>query len=255
MASSKSKAGFTGGASSFASVDRLMEGEFTVEAADLIRIVLGFLTAQGLHESAKTLRKESGVGFDSSDAGGGGFIQKRMVAQSIRQGDWNTVFQATILMQEANEKADKSVSSRILTHITEQIILELAEEDKSLNLAYSLLKTHRDALDQIPEEESDESQKEKQAKRSKKSSQGFSKARSLELRLAAIAGNPAKYADMNARRELLYGNSRSKHDRREALAKIVDVKRDIPLNRLPTLIQQAMKWQSHTGQLPWIKEV
>ncbi|KAL3912198.1 MAG: hypothetical protein SGILL_006978, partial [Bacillariaceae sp.] len=36
---------------------------------------------------------------------------------------------------------------------------------------------------------------------------------------------------------------------------IVDVKRDIPLNRLPTLIQQAMKWQSHTGQLPWIKEV
>jgi hypothetical protein len=50
---------------------RRMEGEFTVEASDMVRIILGFLTAQGLHESAKVLRKESGIGFTN------GVIQKR----------------------------------------------------------------------------------------------------------------------------------------------------------------------------------
>jgi len=41
----------------------------------------------------------------------------------------------------------------------------------------------------------------------------------------------------------------------EELALTIEDQREIPLNRLPTLIQQAMKWQSHTGQLPWIREV
>jgi WD40 repeat-containing protein SMU1 len=230
----------------FSSVDRLMEGEFTVEASDLIRIVLGFLTSQGLQETAKCLRKESGIGFDSSV----GMIQKKVISNAIRQGDWGTVFQATVLMQEGNSSDDG-----ILTRIAEQVILELAEEDKCLNLAYSLLKTHREALDQIPEEDGDEDESKKE-KHKKKSTVApiFSKARSLEQRLAAIAGNPTKYADTTARQEVLF-TSQSKQDRRDALAQMVEDRREIPLNRLPTLVQQAMKWQSHTGQLPWIKEV
>lgn len=240
----------------YASVDRIMDGEFTVEAADLIRLVLGFLTSQGLHESARTLRQESGIGFSD-----GGMIQKRRVAQSIRQGDWGAVFQATVLLQEdKDDQQENKLGGMILTRIAEQVILELAEEDSSLNLAYSLLKAHREALDGIPEddEQDGDDNQDAETRKSKKkisSSSKLSKARSLEQRLAAIAGNPAKYSDPVARQEILFGTSLTKRDRREILAQMVEKRRDIPLNRLPTLIQQAMKWQSHTGQLPWIKEI
>jgi hypothetical protein len=238
--------------SSFAPVDRLIEGEFTVEAADLIRIVLAFLTSQGLHESARTLRKESGIGFAE-----GSMLQKRVVAQSIRQGNWGDVFQATVLLQEDDHPGDDD--TKILTRIAEQVILELAEEEKNLNLAYSLLKTYREALDRVPEmeeEQVDESAEKHEKKKSSSSSASkFSKARSLEQRLAAIAGNPAKYSDVTVRQETLYGKILTKKHRRELLAKMAEECREIPLDRLPTLIQQAMKWQSHTGQLPWIKEI
>ncbi|KAG7370744.1 WD40 repeat-containing protein [Nitzschia inconspicua] len=238
--------------SSFPTVDRLMDGEFTVEAADLIRIILGFLTSQGLHESARTLRKESGIGFTDN-----GMIHKRRVAQSIRQGDWGAVFQATVLLQEDEQD---NYDSMILARIAEQVIMELAEEDTSLNLAYSLLKTHREVLDRIPEDEENDTdgnqdRKERKKKATLSSSNTLSKARSLEQRLAAIAGNPSKYSDITARQEVLYGKSLRKKERREILANMVEERRDIPLNRLPTLIQQAMKWQSHTGQLPWIREI
>jgi WD40 repeat-containing protein SMU1 len=248
-----------------------MEGEFTVEASDMVRIILGFLTAQGLHESAKVLRKESGIGFTN------GVIQKRTVAQSIRDGDWGVVLKATTLLQEDDDDdnhdevheddayAEKKkigkdkvsdYESRILTRIAEQVILELAEDDKNMNLAYSLLKTHHASLDHIVEEEATRS--------SSGGADKITKARNLEQKLAAIAGNPAKYSDITKRQEFLYGGTTtttttttksSKQDRRENLAQVVEKKREIPLNRLPTLIQQAMKWQAHTGQIPWIKEV
>lgn len=261
----------------FAYLDRLMEGEFTVESSDIVRLVLAFLTAQGLHESARVLRMESGVGFRD-----GGMIQKGVVAQSIRQGDWGSVLKATVLLQEGTDEIgggggddDKAralgVGQRdmIPTRIAEQVILELAEEDNSLNLAYSLLKVHRDGLDQVVEieEEDDDDDDDgdgegddKEKKRSKKASSSkgltkMSKARSLEQRLAAIAANPTKFSNFKARQDVLYGKKNSKKSRRETLARMVEDQRDIPLNRLPTLIQQAMKWQSHTGQLPWIKEV
>jgi WD40 repeat protein len=242
-----------------------MEGEFTVESSDIVRLILAFLTAQGLHESARVLRKESGVGFRE-----GGMIQKRVVAESIRQGDWGSVLKATVLLQEraeaGNDKARTvggGYSDMIPTRIAEQVILELAEEDKNLNMAYSLLKVHRDGLDQVveSEEEDEEGDEEDNNGRNRSrvtSSKGLakiSKARSLEQRLAAIAANPTKFSDAKARQEVLYGKKYSRKSRRETLARIVERQKDIPLNRLPTLIQQAMKWQSYTGQLPWIKEV
>jgi WD40 repeat-containing protein SMU1 len=237
--------------SSFPVVDRLIEGEFTVEAADLIRIVLAFLTSQGLHESARTLRKESGIGFTK-----GAMLQKRMVAQSIRQGNWGSVLQATVLLQEDNDHPGDSSTNILLTRVAEQVILELAEEDKSMNLAYSLLKTYREALDRVPEEDEHEDKSEiKHDMKISTSVSKFSKARSLEQRLAAIAGNPSKYSDMTVRQEALYGKILTKKQRREMLAAMAEECREIPLDRLPTLIQQAMKWQSHTGQLPWIKEI
>ena len=229
--------------SSLPRLDRLTEGEFSVEASDLIRLIMGFLTAQGLHESARVLRKESGVGFTN------GVIRRSTVASAIRQGDWGSVLRATFLLADDANSSGRSISG----NISEQIILELAEEDSNLNLAYSLLKVHRDSLDRIMEDGVDETDS-KRGKQ-KESSRKLTKARSLEQKLAEIAANPKKFANsVDARHLTLYGAQRSKKERREDLARMVEDQKEIPLNRFPALIQQAMKWQSHTGQLPWVKE-
>ncbi|VEU37443.1 unnamed protein product [Pseudo-nitzschia multistriata] len=268
------------GSSSLPRLDRLMQGEFSVEASDLVRLILGFLTSQGLHESARVLRKESGVGFTN------GMIRKEAVAAAIRQGDWGSVMRSTVLLAEDNrhdnfysveengdvrKKGNNDDGGSVFGRISEQVILELAEEDKNLNLAYSLLKVHRDALDRIAEDQEEkidtdgddntigesrnEKRRSKSSKSAKSSSSQLTKARSLEQKLAEIAANPTKFSNNATERFIaLYGSRRSKQERREDLAERVEDQREIPLNRLPTLIQQAMKWQSHTGQLPWIKE-
>ena len=236
--------------STFPRLDRLMEGEFAVEASDLVRLIIGFLTAQGLHESARVLRKESGVGFVN------GMIRKSTVAEATRRGDWGSVIKAIFLLED-DVSCIPSAGGCISGNISEQIILELAEEDKNLNLAYSLLKVHRDVLDRIDEDDGgDTDVKSKKSEKGNQSSRRLSKARSLEQKLAEIAANPTKFANNAGERSLtLYGARRSKQERREYLAQTIEGQKEIPLNRLPTLIQQAMKWQSHTGQLPWVKEI
>ena len=259
----------TNDTSSLPRFDRLMEGEFSVEAADIVRLIMGFLTAQGLHESARMLRKESRVGFAN------GMIRRQTVASAIRRGDWGSVIRATFLLadeidgiHEEKKQVEHVSSGRYISaEISEQIILELAEEDKNLNLAYSLLKINRDVLDRIVEDEENapdgQDKEQKKLDQLSSSASGYSKstiriskARLLEQKLAEIAANPTKFGNNVEERCLtLYGVNRSKQERREELAQKVEGRKDIPLNRLPTLIQQAMKWQSHTGQLPWVKEV
>jgi WD40 repeat protein len=206
------------------------------------------------------LRKESGIGFDACRSGGA-VIQPQAVAQAIRQGDWGNVQRAIILWQDDDPsmKGGDSLSARI----AEQVILELAEDDNHLSLAYSLFKVHRETLDRIEEvEETENDAKTKKDDADTKgmkmttstSSTNISKARSLEQRLAAISANSTKFADKYSRQQVLYGET-PKPDRREALASRVESLRAVPLDRLPVLIQQSMKWQSHTGQLPWVKEV
>lgn len=211
---------------SYPRLKRLMEGEFSVEAGDLLRLVMGFLTSQGLHESARMLRKESGIGFSS------GIIRKQTVASSIRRGEWGSVIRATFLLGDSgndnNNDADNRVNGgdgSINTKICEQVILELAEEDNDLNLAYSLLKVHRDALDRVYEETESEvkevdgapHEKRDKKKRRPKSSSSFTcltKARSLEQKLAEIAANPTKFSIIEERQTVLYGRQKSKQQRR-----------------------------------------
>ena len=121
-AESASKPSSDDSSSSLPRLDRLTEGEFSVEASDLIRLVMGFLTAQGLHESARVLRKESGIGFTN------GVVRRSTVASAIRRGDWGSVLRATFLQADDANSLGGSISG----NISEQIILELAEEDLAL---------------------------------------------------------------------------------------------------------------------------
>lgn len=206
-------------------------GEFTVDSPDIIRLILGYLTSQGLHQSADVLRQESGIGLK-------GLVNQGSIISQCRQGEWGSILQTFSLCQETPPE------------IHEQVILELADESpNNLNVAFSILKVQRDGLDTLLEDDEDDAEDKDKIDREK-----ISKARSLEQKLAAIAGNATKYQDVNERRKLLYAKT-PRRDRREKLVQVLQQYPQVPLDRLPILIQQAMKWQSHTGQLPWIKEL
>mmetsp|Transcript_12629 Transcript_12629/g.30156 ORF Transcript_12629/g.30156 Transcript_12629/m.30156 type:complete len:617 (-) Transcript_12629:880-2730(-) len=205
-------------------------GECTIDSADILRLILGYLTSQGLHQSASALRQESGVGLK-------GLVNQQAIGAQCLQGDWGSILKSVSLSEETPAQ------------LHEQVILELAEAaPENMNTAFSVLKLQRESLDAVLEDEEDDEGA------SSKSSK-LTKARSLEQKLAAMTGNPTKYQDINQRRKLLYGNQLTKQDRRQKLALQFEQQPQVPLNRLPILLQQAMKWQSHTGQLPWMREV
>ncbi|CAJ1965417.1 unnamed protein product [Cylindrotheca closterium] len=205
-------------------------GECTIDSADILRLILGYLTSQGLHRSALALRQESGVGLK-------GLVNQQAMGAMCLQGDWGSVLKSVSLCEETPAQ------------LHEQVILELVEAAPgNMNAAFSVLKLQRESLDAVFEDEDDD-----EGGSSKPSK--LTKARSLEQKLAAVAGNPTKYEEINQRRKLLYGNRLSKQDRRQLLADQFQKQPQVPLNRLPILLQQAMKWQSHTGQLPWMREV
>lgn len=247
------------------------ENDLKVDAADIVRLIIGFLTSQGLHESARMLRRESGIGISNN-----AIIQRDSVAASIRVGEWGAVLRSTFLLEnsggdhnDANGKRNDSGDNCFVSaKIAEQVVLEVAEADKHLTLAYSILKVNRDALDRINEEDTesignndDNEGEEKRRRRSKSKSKSLSsqpfnritKARALEQKLAEITSNPTRFSNMEERKMVLYG-SRTKNKRRESLALLVEKQNEVPLNRLITLIQQSIKWQSYTGQFPLIRE-
>lgn len=204
--------------------------EFTVDAADIIRLVLGYLTSVGLHQSARTLREESGIGFSDQS------LLTPALPSHIRQGEWGSVARALQLSQNPHPPL-----------IQEQMILELAEKSTTLPLAQTLLALGRDELDQLQDDEEEQ----------ETTTSRLSKARSLEQRLAAIAANPKKYAEGSSERvKLLFGRKMNKQSRRnQVAAKLEHDTTLVPLNRLGALLQQACKWQSWTGQLPYVKQV
>lgn len=199
--------------------------ELSVDAADILRLMLGYLTSVGLHESARTLRQESGIGFSTQS------LLSPALPSHIRQGEWASVARALQLSQNPNHPPK----------IQEQVILELAERNgSSLLLAQSMLSLARDELDQLKDDDDEEG--------------GLTKARSLEQRLAAIAANPKKFGEGSAERlTLLYGSTPKQKRRNQIAAQLERETTLVPLNRLVVLLQQACKWQSWTGQLPFVK--
>ena len=235
----------------------------TVDAADIIRLILGYLTSQGLHESARVLRTESGIGFPSHvslvGGGGGSVSTTSLLSSHIQKGEWGSVLSALQLYQHS-----------LPASIMEQVILELAETNGTVGLAVAqqLLSISRQELDSVSHyDEKDDTDITAIDKNNT-----MSKARSLEQRLAALAANPRKYETLASKQQLLFGKLPSsehqrkfsnsfnsyedyKQSRRDQLAAEFQAQmtHTVPLNRLSTLIHQAIKWQAWTGQFPVIK--
>jgi len=212
----------------------------TVEASDMIRLILGYLTSQGLHESARVLRNESGIGFPSHVAlvpsgstsssswreeeedqnqEGGGIPSSSIVPNHIQQGEWGSVLSMLQLYQNPYPSV-----------LVEHIILELASTDDPTGLAMAqhLLAVSRSELDQLPEDDDadddndlahGDDQQQQQRRRLHQHSmtsitlpgeEDLSVARRLEQRLAALAANPRKYeSSPMAKHEVLFGRRSS----------------------------------------------
>jgi WD40 repeat-containing protein SMU1 len=209
--------------------------EVSVDAADMIRLLQAFLTEQGLHESCRVLRQESGI------LGKG--LTHTNIAMWCRQGQWGQVLETLESLQLPPQHAT------LLAQVHEQAILELAEAG-SLDLAYAVLRVVYDDLDAIAIQEKTNS-----------GIQKMTKVRSLEQRLNALAA----VKDATKQEKLLqqlYGttststSTSAKQQRRDELAtQLSSVIPMVPPNRLTTLIQQALKWQAYTGQLPMYREI
>ena len=135
--------------------------ELSVDAADMIRLLQAFLTEQGLHESCRVLRQESGI------LGKG--LTHTNIGTWCRQGQWGQVLETLESLQLPPQRAT------LLARAHKQAILELAEAGP-LDLARAVLRVVCDNLDATPMKENRTS-----------GIQKMTKARSLEQRLSALA--------------------------------------------------------------------
>ena len=266
--------------------------EWTIELSDMIRLIQGFLTEHGLHETCQTLREESGVGQV-------GIHSLANLNVWCKSGQWDKVlgvlstldrekcFSMTPRQLSSNEELSDEKSKRkrspsspinnykwVLAEIHELAILELVERG-AVDVAYNLLRVVYDDLNMFPSTEQDGGDP---------TASKLTKARSLEQRLNAVSAtyhmSNRSEQKQKAMRGLYYIQSKNddddsssddedgsksnstksigqmKQDRRDYVAQYLSENIPIlPQGRLSTLLQQSIKWQSYTGQLPWIQEL
>ena len=201
--------------------------DLSIDSTDVIRLIESHLTECGLHEACKALREESGI-----KAAGSSHTQWKAFATC---GDWGWIL-ANLATIEATR-----MPSKLLSDVQEIAILELADGG-DVQLAYATLRLVASQLDAQTN------------KVVSVSVENIPKSRQLEQQLAALSamrsakklGLPKDY----------YGEGAiSKQERRDELGRLLmESIPQIPSSRLTSLIQQAIKWQAHTGQLPVIKQ-
>ena len=251
-------------------------GEITLEATDMLRLIGAHLTECGLTQAARALREESGVGA----AGCTRAVHSNLKAWALR-GEWGNILEslATLDKTRCQKVMAPSLTNSITTsnssslellmaEVHEMTILELAEAG-DIRLAFATLRVVEDDLDKIPADISSLSSPTADGanantrKAAKTNEYNLSKKRDLEQRLAALvslrslaadAGEaPAKDAPVKLPPSY-YGTQTSKQERREDLGKrLTEAIPVVPPSRLPSLLQQAIKWQAYTGELPRIK--
>jgi len=203
-----------------------------ISSADCLRLILAHLTENSLHETARTLQRESGVGMAAS--------LTHNWFQQAGTGQWATVLQGLAVLDR--ERAHLNAS--LLAGVHEMAILELAEAG-DWNTAYAVFRL-------LQQDDSMASAFSDLASSSSKSKVTVS--RSLEQKLAQLAAARQKDKDC-AVPDDFYGSGSSKQARREELGQhLQDGVPRQPSQRLQTLIQQAIKWQAYTGQIPRIRQ-
>lgn len=216
---------------------------FSVSSADVVRLILAHLTECGLHESVRTLQRESGIGMAAS---------LRPASEWKRQavtGQWALILQGLAVL----DKDRAHLNSALLASVHEMAILELAElgEWETAYAVFRLLQQNED----MASAKSDLSDDGKDG--------SITVSRSLEQKLAALAADRLKDAKCVVPIDFYGGKPDGKasttaddrkNSRREDIGnQLQGAIPKQPPQRLPVLLQQAIKWHSYTGQLPRIR--
>ena len=198
-----------------------------VGAADILRLIQGYLTSVGLHESNRVLREESGIG-----AAG---VSHRMLQTWALQGKWALVLRSLSILDRERCRLDVD----LIAEVHEMAILELAACG-DLGLAYA---TYRFAQSDL----------EVSQLRLPGTKEKTTRSRHVEQKLAALAA--ARVKDPNAPIPEDYYDGKDRDDIRKELGERLERVPEQPPNRLASLLQQAIKYQSFTGQLPKTREM
>ena len=198
-----------------------------IGASDVIRLIQGYLTSSSLHESNRVLREESGIG-----AAG---VPHRLLPTWATQGKWGLVLRTLSTLDRERCRLDV----HLIAQVHEMAILELAAAG-DFEVAYAAFRFAQTDLEasQI---------------RLPGSKEKINRGRHLAQKLAALAATRAK--DPKASLPSDYYDGRTRDDIRKEIATKLDSIPEQPTNRLALLIQQAIKYQSFTGDLPKIKEL
>lgn len=203
-----------------------------VEAADVLRLIQAHLTEAGLHESCRVIREESGVAA-------AGVCHSNLKSYATN-GNWGLVLDSLSTLDPQRSHIPRG----IISDCHEMAILELADNGE-VELAYAALRFSADELDAVGWSESETPVAAVDA--------AIPRSRLIEQRLAALTALRAsskKRMDVPAD---FYGTL-SKEERRKRIgARLAETVPVVPSSRLSALLQQGVKWQAHTGELPMVR--
>ena len=223
-----------------------------IPSADVLRLIQAHLSQSGLHATSRMLRQESGVGLaaplhsswlDWAQSG-----QWNLILQSLSTLDRTKYWNGNGNNATASDDTTASLRNEDLwaeTH--EMAILEVAAAG-DLELAYAMLRLAAADLEasQVYDPKTDRK---------------ITRARHVEIALADLVVQQQKGAASSGNKNDFvlpddYYHGETRQERREnigqRLAKALPVQ---PADRLVTLLQQAVKYQSYTGALPQVQEI
>jgi WD40 repeat-containing protein SMU1 len=200
----------------------------TITSADVLRLIQAHLTEAGLHQTCQTLLEESGVGLAGS-------AHTQWYSWAV-QGQWALILQSLASIDRERAHLDL----QLLGQVHEITILELAAEGE-WELAYATYRLVQHDLGRQPAEKGEKGDR-------------MTLARLVEQKLADLASRRQKDPKAALPHDY-YGTTKTIQQRREDLGTRLQACIPVqPKNRLESLLQQSVKWQVHTGQLPRIRQ-
>lgn len=207
-----------------------------VPSADVLRLIQHHLTECGLHEACRAVREESGVGASGTHSN---------LRASASSGRWGEVLSSLSQLDRDVHRRVRGLSEEV----HEMTVLELGEVGET-GLAFATLRACREHHDD--DEHDDGGGDRPNGDDGRLFSDRW--ASSIERRLHALEASRRRSATTTASSlpADYYGENRvSRQRRRDALGKrLEEAIPRAPVGRLTTLLQQAVKWQAHTGLLP-----
>ena len=205
-----------------------------VEGGDILRLIQAHLTEAGLHESCRVLREESGVAA-------AGVCHSNFKIWALN-GQWGMILENLATVDPKRGRIPRG----LMADVEEMAILELADIGE-VELAYAALRLSADELDAVGWSESDTPVAAVDA--------AIPRSRLLEQRLAALTSLRASSRGKEMNVPADYYGSLTKEERRKKIGnRLAETVPVVPPSRLSALLQQSLKWQAHTGELPMIRD-